>query len=81
MTIFYEKFMEQRFQKLNNSEHPGMEDSLLFPIEHYRAAPLPRERVSDFRSEFGVNSPHALLPAMPVTPVISQPQLMPSTSR
>ena len=30
---FYERFMEQRIQKLNNFEQPSMEDSHPFPIE------------------------------------------------
>ena len=42
---FHERFMEQRIQKLNSSEQPGMEDSLPFPIEPLRKAPttLPEE--------------------------------------
>ena len=80
---FYERFMEQRIQKLNNSEQSGMEDSLLSPIEPLRTTPvtLPPRRVSNTSSDSGVNSPHVLSPAMPITPDISQPYLIPSTSR
>ena len=80
---FYERFIEQRFQKLNNSEQPSMEDSLPFPIEPLRTAPvtLPQKRVSNTSSDSGVNSPHVLSPAMPTTPDNSQPRLIPSTSR
>ena len=78
---FYERFMEQRIQKLDNCEQPGMEDSLPFPFEPLRVAPvtLPQERVSNTPSDSGVNSPHFLSPAMPVTPDISQPYLVPAT--
>ena len=37
---FYEKFMEQRFQKINNPEQFDMEDSLPFPFEPLRTAPV-----------------------------------------
>ena len=80
---FFERFLEQRIQKLNNPEKPGMEDSLPFPIEPLRAAPttLPRKRVRNTSSDSGVNSPHVLSPAMPAIPDNSLPYLMPSTSR
>ena len=59
---FYERFIERRIQKLNNSEQPGMEDSLLVPIEPLRTAPvtLPQKRLSTTSSDSGVNSPHVL---------------------
>ena len=78
-----ERFMEQRIQKLNNPEQSGMEDSLPFPIEPLRTAPitLPPKRVSKTSSDFGVNSPRVLSPAMPTTLNISQPYLVLSTSR
>ena len=74
--------MEQRIQKLNCSEQPGMEDSLPFPFEPLRTAPLtlPQKRVSNTSSDSGINSPHVLSPAMPITPEILQPYLVPSTS-
>ena len=80
---FYERFIEQRIQKLNNSEQPSMEDSLPIPIEPLRTAPvtLPQKRVSNSISDSGVNSPHDLSPAMPITPDNSQPYFMPSTSQ
>ena len=80
---FYERFMEQRFQKINSSGQSSMEDSLPFPIEPLRATPvtLPQKRVSNTSSDSGVNSPHVLSPAMPITPDIFQPHLIPSTSR
>ena len=37
---FYERFMEQRFQMINNPGQSSMEDSLPFPIEPLRAAPV-----------------------------------------
>ena len=45
---FYERFMEQRIQKMNNPGQSGMEDSLPFPIEPLDAAPvmLPQKQVS-----------------------------------
>ena len=36
----YERFMEQRIQKMNNPEQSGMDDSLPFPIEPLRTAPV-----------------------------------------
>ena len=80
---FYERFMEQRFQKINSPGPSSMADSLPFPIEPLRTAPvtLPQKRVSNTSSDSGVNSPQVLSPAMPVTPDNSQSFLMPSTSR
>ena len=80
---FHERFMEQRFQKINNPGPSSMGDSLPFPIEPLRTAPvtLPPKRVSNTSSDSGVNSPQVLSPAMPVTPDNSQTYLMPSTSR
>ena len=80
---FYERFMEQRFQKINNPGQSSTEDSLPFPIEPLRTTPvtLPQKRVSNTSSDSGVNSPQVLSPAMPVTPENSQSYLIPSTSR
>ena len=80
---FYETFMEQRIQKINNPGQSGMEDSLPFPFEPFRTVPvtLPQKRVSNTSSDSGVNSLHVLSPAMPITPCISQSYLVPSTSR
>ena len=71
---FYERFMEQRLQKINSPGQSSLEDSLTFPIEPLRATPvtLPQKRVSNTSSDSGVNSPHALSPAMPFTPDNSQ---------
>ena len=46
---FYERFMEQRIQKVKNPEQSGMEDSRPFSIEPLRLAPvtLPQKRVSN----------------------------------
>ena len=79
---FYERFMEQRIQKLNNREQSGMEDPLPFPIESLRTTPitLPQKRVSITSIDSGVNSPHILSPAKPITPDNSQPYPTPSTS-
>ena len=67
--------MEQRIEKLNNSEHSGMKDPLPFPIEPLRAVPntLHRKQVSKTSSNSGVNSRHTLPPAMPTTPENLQP--------
>ena len=83
MTICFEIFMEQRFQKLNNFEHPCMEDSLPFPIELRRTAAvtLPQKRVSNINSDSGVNSLRVLSPAVPKTPDFLQPYLVPSSLR
>ena len=83
---FYERFMEQRIHKINNSDQPGMDDWLTFPIQPLRSAPstLPRKRVSKTSKDSGVDYPLVLSPAMPVTPENSrhlQPNLKPSTSR
>ena len=80
---FYEGFMVQRIQKLSNSEPPSTEDSLPFFIEPLRTAPvtLPQKGVSKTSSDSGVNSPHVLSPAMPITLDNSQPLLVASTSR
>ena len=80
---FYERFMEQRLQKINNPRQANTEDSLPFPIEPLRAAPvtLPQKRVSNTSSDSGVSSPQVLSPAMPITPDKSQSYLIPSTSR
>ena len=80
---FYERFMEQRLPKISKPEQFGMEDSLPFPIEPLRTAPvtLPQKRVSNTSSDSGVNSPQVLSAAMPVTPDISQSYLIISTSR
>ena len=50
---FFERFMEQRIQKLNNSKQPFMEDSFPFPIEPLRTAPVtfPQERVNNTSSD------------------------------
>ena len=80
---FYERFTEQRYNKLNNPDQSGMEDSLPFPIEPLRTAPvtLPQKRVSNSCSDSGNNSLQVLAPAMPITPYNSQAYLVPSTSR
>ena len=80
---FYERFMEQRIQKINNPGQSGMEDSLPFPIEPLRTVPviLPQKRVSNTSSDCGIKSPYVLSPAMPITPDNSQSYLVPSTSR
>ena len=72
---FYERFMEQRNQKINNPGKSGMEDSFPLPIEPLGTTPvkLPQKRVSNTSNEFGVNSPHVLSPAMPKTSDNSQP--------
>ena len=81
--IYYERFMAQPIQKLNISEQPSMENSLPFAIVLLRTAPvtLTQKRVSNTSSDSGVNSPHVLSPAMPITPDSSQPYLVPSTSQ
>ena len=60
-----------------------MEDSLPFPIEPLRTAPvtLPQKRVSNTSSDSGVNSLQVLSPAMPATLDNPQSYFIPSTSR
>ena len=79
----YKRFMEQRIQKKNNLRQSRMDESLPFPIEPLRTAPvsLPEKRVSKTSSDSEVNSPHVLSTAMPTTPDNSRPHLIPSTSR
>ena len=80
---FYLRFMGQMFQKLNNSEHFVMEDSLPLPIEPLLTVPtaVPQKQISNTSSDSGLDSPNVLSKAMPVTPDYSQPYLMPSTSK
>ena len=80
---FYEDFMEQRIQKINNAEQLDMEESLPFPIEPLPTAPvtLPQKRVTNTSSDSGVNSRHVLSLAMPITPDNSQPHLIPTILR
>ena len=80
---FYERFVDQRFQNINNPRQANTEDSLPFPIEPLRATPatLPQKRVSNTSSDCGVNSPQVLSPVRPTTPDNSQPHPIPSTSR
>ena len=80
---FFERFIEQRIQKLNNSELPDREDSFPFPIDPLGTAPvtLPQKRVSNTSSDSGINSPHVLSPATSVTPYLPQPYVIPSTLR
>ena len=80
---FYERFLEQRIQKLNNPEQPSMEDAHPFLIEPLHTAPvtLPQTRVSNTSSDSGVNSSPVLSPVMLITPDNSQPYLKPSSSR
>ena len=61
---FHERFMEQQIQKINRRSQSEMEESLPFPIEHLRTAPVspPQKRVSNTNSDAGVNSPHVLSP-------------------
>ena len=53
---FYERLMEQRIQKINNPEQSSMEDSVPFPIEPLRTAPvpLPQKRVSNTSSDLAL---------------------------
>ena len=83
MTVIFERFMEQRIQKLNSPEQFGMEDSLLFPIQPLPRVPtaLDQKRISNTSRDSGVNSPHVSSMAMPVKPKNSQPYQMPSTTR
>ena len=67
---FYERFMEQQLKKINNPRQSSMKDSLPFPIELLRAAPvtLPQKRVSNTSTDSGVSSPEVLSTAMPIAP-------------
>ena len=83
LDYFYERFMEQRIQKVNKPGQSGMKESLPIPIEPLRTAPVsfPQKRVSNTSSDSGVNFLHVLSPAMPITPDNSRPHLKPSTAR
>ena len=72
---FYERFLEQWIQQLNNSEQPSMEDSLPFPIGPLRRAPVapPQKQISNTSSDCGVNFLHVLSPAGPIITENSQP--------
>ena len=67
---FFERFMEQRIQRLNQPDLPNTVDPLPFPIEALRSIPsvTPRKRVSNTSSDSGVNSPHMFSTGMPTTP-------------
>ena len=80
---FYHKFMDQRVQKINNPGPSDMEYSVPFPIQPLHRAPVTpqQKRVSNTSSGCGVNSPHVLTPAMPITLDNPQPHLIPSTLR
>ena len=80
---FYERFLEQRIQKRSNPGQSGVEQSLPFPIEPLRTAPvsLPQKRVKNTSSGSGANSPQVLSPVTPIIPDDSQPHLIPSTSQ
>ena len=80
---FFERLLEQRIRKINNPGQSGMENSIPFPIETLRTAPvtLPQKRFCNTSSDSGVNSPHVPSPAMPITPDHSQPYPITSTSR
>ena len=75
----YERFMEERIEKINNPEQSDIEYSLPFSIEPPLTVPvtLPPKRVSYSGSDSGVNSPYVLSPVMPVTPENSQSYLIP----
>ena len=79
----YEKFVEQRIQKLNYPEQFDMEDSLLsqFLLNLFVQLRLQQKRVSNTGSDSGVTSPHVLSTAIPTTPDNFQPRLKPSISR
>ena len=80
---FFERFMDQRNQKLNKFNQPSKEDSLPFSIEPLRTAPVtpPTKRVSNTSSDSGVIFPQLLSPPMPITPINSQPHIVSSASR
>ena len=83
---FYRSFVEQRMQKIDDTEQPGIENTLPFPFEPLRTTltTFPRNQISSTGIDSGVNSPLVLSPAMPVTPDSSHtppPYLMPSTTR
>ena len=79
---FYERFMKRRLQKLKNLERSGMEDSLPFPIESFRTAPVtrPQKRAINSSNDSGVNSAHVLSLTMTITCEKLQPYLVLSTS-
>ena len=82
----YERFSEQRIQKLNKPEHFGTEDSVPTPNEPLRTVPTapPQKGIITTSSDQGVNAPHLLSTALLVTPDNShqpRPYRMPYTLR
>ena len=59
---FFERFMEQTIQKLNNIEQSGIEDSVPLPIEPLRTTTdtVSQKHISNISSVSGVNSPCSL---------------------
>ena len=60
-----------------------MEDSLPFLSQPFRTAPVlnPQKKFRNTSSDFGVNSPHVLSPAITITLDNSQPYPTPSISQ
>ena len=67
---FYERFLEQRFGKLNGFTEPLAADPILFPIRPLPTAPVvtSHKRDSITSSDSGVGSPHVFSPTLPITP-------------
>ena len=67
---FYERFLEQRIEKLNSFTEPIAADALPFPIRPFPMAPVValHKRDSITSSDSGVGSPHVFSPTLPITP-------------
>ena len=67
---FYERFLEQRIEKLNSFTVPPAEDTVPVPIRPLPTAPVValHKRGSITSSASGVGLPHVFSPTLPITP-------------
>ena len=82
---FYERFMEQRVQQLNDPKDTSTDDSIPFPITPLSSVPtvLPSKRISNTSEDSGVNSSPHSSPTMlqkPINHSLRTPPLNLSTS-
>ena len=82
---FYERFMERRVQRLNNTTENTSTDSIPFPIVPLSSTPnvLPTKRISNTIEDSGVNSSPTFSPTIASHPINyppGTPSLYPSTS-
>ena len=82
MNSFMRDSWNNEFRSYTTSNNPAL-NILSHFLLHLTVATttLPKKRVSNTSSDCGVNSPHVLLPAMPVTSDILRLYIMQLTSR